>query len=352
MPLVKQPKKMISWPPRNATNAHRVRDGENWWSLRDRYGLKDVWDLIAFNFQTYDPKEVNWYLDKKVGCKLTTGDGKNYRFSSAASPGFIYIPPPAFKPDGALGDKPDGGDQPAPVDDKVPDPNAPLSAEDQETKTSVLNALVAALSYDLSFTLPICNYVFKTSNLRAVYNVIKADQIKVRFRPKLGNSAKYRWDDQLCLGFTTTTNPYNYALILHECFHALLDMEDADIMDKHSEAGAYILQQYFTISRVDINRQVPPNFDWLILEHLDTLEKKIAKLPGPYIPPLGPVNHSIQTHTHAWFVAMSLYRHREEPSRATIPMHLYLQLLSTVAANPKYKKHADQLAETDGISPK
>jgi hypothetical protein len=50
----------------------------------------DVKKLIAFNFQTNDPGEVNWYLREKVGCQLS--DGSNWSFSTSATPGYIYRP--------------------------------------------------------------------------------------------------------------------------------------------------------------------------------------------------------------------------------------------------------------------
>jgi hypothetical protein len=80
--------------------AHKVKDGENWWSIAAAHNI-DVRALIAFNFKTIDPDEVNWYLREKVGCRRETPDGKNYRFSTIDVPGLIYIPkkaPPKMAP--------------------------------------------------------------------------------------------------------------------------------------------------------------------------------------------------------------------------------------------------------------
>jgi hypothetical protein len=71
---------------------YRVQDGDNWTSVARRAAV-DVWDLIDFNFRTRNPDEVNWYLRRNVGCRKTTGDGKNYVFSSDANPGVVYLPP-------------------------------------------------------------------------------------------------------------------------------------------------------------------------------------------------------------------------------------------------------------------
>jgi len=71
--------------------SYRVKDGDNWMNLAAAWGV-DVWSLINFNFRTYDPKVVNWYLQEYVGCVLPTADRKNWCFSGAASPGIIYRP--------------------------------------------------------------------------------------------------------------------------------------------------------------------------------------------------------------------------------------------------------------------
>lgn len=71
---------------------HKVKTGEDWWQLA-RLAKVDVWDLIAFNFKTRVPAEVNWYLRRNVGCRTTTRDGKNYVFTSNDSPGIVYLPP-------------------------------------------------------------------------------------------------------------------------------------------------------------------------------------------------------------------------------------------------------------------
>lgn len=71
--------------------AYRVQDGDSWSSLAAQWGV-DVWSLINFNFRTYEPTEVNWYLQEYVGCVLPTPDRKNWCFSSSAVPGIIYRP--------------------------------------------------------------------------------------------------------------------------------------------------------------------------------------------------------------------------------------------------------------------
>lgn len=76
-------------PPNS--DEYEVEDGDNWNRIAKRIGL-DTWDLIYFNFKTRNPREVNWYLKHYVGCDTPTPDGKNWKFSSTANPGKIYIP--------------------------------------------------------------------------------------------------------------------------------------------------------------------------------------------------------------------------------------------------------------------
>jgi hypothetical protein len=76
---------------------HKVRDGESWESLARSKGM-GAWELIRYNFPglpqavVQAAPEVNWYLQEYVGCKLLTADQKNYCFSSAATPGEIWLP--------------------------------------------------------------------------------------------------------------------------------------------------------------------------------------------------------------------------------------------------------------------
>jgi hypothetical protein len=70
---------------------YRVKDGDDWYSVARLAGVSAK-DLIAFNFKTTVPAEVNWYLRRNVGCCRETWDRKNWMFTSSASPGIIYLP--------------------------------------------------------------------------------------------------------------------------------------------------------------------------------------------------------------------------------------------------------------------
>jgi hypothetical protein len=70
---------------------YKVSDGEDWESVAKQFKV-DVQTLINFNFHTTDSAVVNWYLHRNVGCYVPTPDGFNWKFSSSANPGYIYIP--------------------------------------------------------------------------------------------------------------------------------------------------------------------------------------------------------------------------------------------------------------------
>jgi hypothetical protein len=106
MPLIIKPDPLpseLTYVPEHS-EPHIVASGESWWTLaelpRVRAARKSASDLCHFNFKTRDPREINWYLYHKVGCRHVTRDGKNYMFSdhdrwnkTAASPGIVYLPP-------------------------------------------------------------------------------------------------------------------------------------------------------------------------------------------------------------------------------------------------------------------
>ncbi|MEO5859980.1 MAG: LysM peptidoglycan-binding domain-containing protein [Pyrinomonadaceae bacterium] len=78
------------------STSYRVKDGDNWQTIAAKAGVTPS-DLIKFNFRTVVPEEVNWYLREYVGCNVKTPDGRNWRFSSSANPGILYIPNSAVR---------------------------------------------------------------------------------------------------------------------------------------------------------------------------------------------------------------------------------------------------------------
>ena len=80
------------WPPVNGRE-YVVQDSDTWGRIADRERV-DVGGLIAFNFATHVPEEVNWYLRELVGCRVSTDGGRNFAFVGAdPAKRKIYIPP-------------------------------------------------------------------------------------------------------------------------------------------------------------------------------------------------------------------------------------------------------------------
>lgn len=70
---------------------YKVTDHDDWGTIAKKFEF-DVHTLIYFNFHTHNPDEVNWYLRRNVGCKVSRDGGRNLAFSDSAYPGKIYLP--------------------------------------------------------------------------------------------------------------------------------------------------------------------------------------------------------------------------------------------------------------------
>lgn len=81
---------------RPAGIAYKVKTNDTWESVAKAHGIS-AHTLVHFNCGTTNSAEVNWYLHHKVGCVRPTHDGKNWMFTSEASPGIIHIPPKEWK---------------------------------------------------------------------------------------------------------------------------------------------------------------------------------------------------------------------------------------------------------------
>ena len=103
MPFEKRPPRLVPKgpPPGSRVPPHRVSDNESFDTLALKYGVTAK-DITLHNFGTSDPAELNWYLREYVGCRVATADKHNWRFSSTAAPGIIYIPERAAPTNPAL----------------------------------------------------------------------------------------------------------------------------------------------------------------------------------------------------------------------------------------------------------
>lgn len=98
MPIEKIPSNPL---PRDYVPPHgipyKVKTDDDLGSIARHHGVPEH-VLVTFNFGTNDPAEINWYLRRNVGCLRATHDHKNWMFTSEATPGIIYLPPPWHRP--------------------------------------------------------------------------------------------------------------------------------------------------------------------------------------------------------------------------------------------------------------
>lgn len=78
------------------SHPYRVGSSVNWSSVASSDGWS-ARDLIYYNFRTYDPREINWYLYHFVGCRHSEDGNRNLTFRNA-SPGLIYTRTKIAKP--------------------------------------------------------------------------------------------------------------------------------------------------------------------------------------------------------------------------------------------------------------
>ena len=249
-PIRKRPASLRTpWPPTDASTTESVSVTDNWWTLATRHNRDDVWDIIYYNFETYDPQEVNWYMYERLGCRTTTADGRNYRFGRPpgvvaaiadvvkqvlAVPVTVYIPPADWLPPGP---------------------------QQAAAKQAVLTVLRDPVASNLHFK--IGSNELKSGDLLAVARAIEQGQIQVIHRPSGGHMAVYRTDNRLVIPFGQLPPVGNRALIVHEAVHAAMDMRRVPLTMEESEGMAYIAQAlYLQRHGLDLaNTTVQPGFN-------------------------------------------------------------------------------------------
>lgn len=102
----KRPLKPLKpWLQPPETYKYKVQTGDTWITLGARNNHEfGEHHLIWINFQLspvdpYYTEQVNWYLREYVGCRHSHDGGKNWAFTSDASPGYIFLPHRTFNMD-------------------------------------------------------------------------------------------------------------------------------------------------------------------------------------------------------------------------------------------------------------
>ena len=213
---------------------YKVQDGDSWTSLAAAKGLSP-WDLIQYNYpglpadRKQASNQVNWYLQEYVGCTAVTPSRKNYRFSSSASPGEIWLPLRA--------------------------PAAPLTPN-QIAKNVVLATLREPLVSMMNFG--VGRIFIPSSQYAWLAKAIDRDYITVQEDPALSGSAVYHYGAN-----RIDVPPYGgapsleaRALIIHECTHAIFDLRKVTSPVEESEGIAYVAQALYSRLNGSTHRHV------------------------------------------------------------------------------------------------
>jgi hypothetical protein len=201
------------WPPPGHRGPYSVGHDPsiNWQLLAWSWGVTDVWDLIWFNFDTDEPREVNWYMPYYVGC-WQSNDGKNFSFRDA-DPCIVYMLPLGYK-------------RPA--------------------------TLVADMLSAKSAHFPYVAYKhvhIDRTYLLAVIRHIRSRRIKVRIVKLRKDELAAHGDDTFWLNFDAPPRGTNMHLtLLHEATHAILDLQKAAFHRWEHELIAYLAEALCKIS--------------------------------------------------------------------------------------------------------
>ncbi|HEY3740341.1 MAG TPA: hypothetical protein VGL53_10875 [Bryobacteraceae bacterium] len=247
-------------PPKG--NRVKVGDNDTWETLAVR-AHTTAWALIRYNYpglstdQPTATREVNWYLESYVGCTLLDRDQRNYRFSSADNPGFIWLPVPGA-----------------------------AETADEAVRRIVLGVLRGPGISGLNFGVGRI-YVASTSYER-VAQAIERGFITVHANPAMVNMAQY---DENANRIDVAPGMTDFALVVHECTHAIFDIGDYSSTAEESEGIAYIAQALYVIRRWGPQPRYFPSADfkdplsWLSWQMLfDEASRLATKLvTTPYI---------------------------------------------------------------------
>ncbi|MCO8124647.1 hypothetical protein NHH03_23110 [Stieleria sp. TO1_6] len=213
------------WGPKGSF-PYYVHDGDDWGNVAKRDNWTDVKAFIRFNFQTDDPREVNWYLHRFVGCTKSS-DGMNYEFSSGdrirmsngtSMRGHIF------------------------TRNRVHHVPPPISPHDQ-ARDALVQTIQRYRSLFSSISFTMFGFRFRGGDLLTIKDYAEQGRMLVSHRPNQASPGiYYPAYDALHLKHKTINGFETRALIIHECAHAVMDLRYASLSTHQSEAIAYVVQ--------------------------------------------------------------------------------------------------------------
>ncbi len=181
------------------------------------YAIPDVWDLIMYNFRCRNPAEVNWCLNHFLGC-TKSADGKNYCFDRTDRNPIVAIPPIGFRAFTAN-------------DDRVRQLILETLAQDQ---MSLIRFEIGGLKITPAMFGKVATAV-QTRSLLALELAPGAEPLGV---VAMYNSVT----DSFWVRNPARVTATKRAIIVHEAFHAAMDLTKQTGTVLPHEAGAHVAE--------------------------------------------------------------------------------------------------------------
>jgi hypothetical protein len=232
---------------------YRVKDNDSWRTVAQKNGL-DEWQLVRFNYPNLPAdkqsaaRQVNWYLQEYVGCRLLTADSNNYRFSASATPGIIYLPSTSGD---AVCDNPESFDNGGQclVGGVSPYLSGPLLTSIKDRRESILMNTPGRFQVaDSPGVTAKPNPLYSLNDLEETTgNLINIDRAALRYdldpefvRAIVWMESTHGWYDRFDRN-NKTIRPMNvHAKLWEQLGISRTDLDDAQL---NIEAGVYILAQ-------------------------------------------------------------------------------------------------------------
>lgn len=234
------------YPPTNPRTKLEISEGFSWGDVAATYSCS-ARDIFYFNFKTFTPEEINWYMWNYLGRTKLASDGKNLTFGvDPGNPSAKTAPPSKFKP----------GDHPWVY---IPPTGWPTpSQNDEDLRSAVLSTLAQAEVAGLA--LHVGDLTLHPGELKTVRTNIKRRKVEVRHNSAISTTGQYRhrnWQvprNTLEFRILKPTGTFGHSNIVHEAVHVALDTRGKHVKVAKSEALAYLAQALYLV-----RKGVPPH---------------------------------------------------------------------------------------------
>ena len=308
--LVRKPAKPITYPPTTPRprSSYRYATGgvwtrgikENWGTIATHHSIPNVWDLIFYNFQCRNPKEVNWCMKEFLHC-TKSNDGKNYSFSPTDTNPVVYIPPEGHQS---------------------------FSPDDLAARTVVQSVLRRPELEHINFS--IGGAIVDRSLFKDVLGHVDTHTILCAGTDTgLPEGVLGQWTglENLMIIRRPTERSFNKdATIVHECVHAGLDVRKRPMLTLEGESCGYVAEAIFSI----VARRLPLTFDpfdaalrlnairqWAAQLGKEALLHRVGGNASPYL--IEPTNNALR------------------------------QLRAAISADPKHRPELEKPHADDGV---